>query len=95
ENGASDPDGAAAGWGGGSYAFYQNGDQSLMYTAVEWDDQSEADEYVAALEETFDNATKTGDLYEQDGRFFSLTTSGKTVTLISSNDQAALESVTR
>lgn len=95
ENGAADPDGAAAGWGGGSYAFYQNGDQSLMYTAVEWDDQSEADEYIAALEETFDNATKTGDLYEQDGRFFSLTTSGKTVTLISSNDQAALESVTR
>jgi hypothetical protein len=97
ENGAADPDEAAAGWGGGSYAFYQNpdGDLGLMYTAIEWDSDNEADEYVEALEETFDNATRTSDLYEQDGRFYSLTRSGKTVTLISSNDQAAVESVAK
>lgn len=95
ENGAADPDGAAAGWGGGSYAFYENGDLGLMYTAFDWDDEFEADEYVAALEETFDNATRTGDLYEQDGRFYSLTQDGTLVTLISSNDQAAVENATK
>ncbi|MDQ5826383.1 MAG: hypothetical protein M3441_19505 [Chloroflexota bacterium] len=97
ENSAADPDEAAAGWGGGSYAFYQSPDRALglMYTAIDWDDQNESDEYFDALEETFDNATRTGDLYEQDGRFYSLTRSGKTVTLISSNDQAALESVAK
>ncbi|MDQ3929739.1 MAG: hypothetical protein M3328_11420 [Chloroflexota bacterium] len=97
ENGAFDPDEAAAGWGGGSYALYQNSgrDLGLMYTAIEWDDDAEADEYFDALEETFGDATRAGDLYEQDGRFFSLTRSGKTVTLMSSNDQAALESVAK
>lgn len=95
ENGAADPDEAAAGWGGGSYAFYRNGDMILMYTAIEWDDRNEADEYFDAQEETFDNATRDGDLYEQDGRFYSLTRSGKTVTLISSNDRMAVENAAK
>lgn len=97
ENGAADPDEAAAGWGGGSYAYYESADANLglMHLAVEWDDRNEADEFFDALEETFDDATRTGDLYEQDGRFFSLTQSGKTVTLISSNDQAAVESAAK
>ena len=42
-----------------------------------------------------EDATQDGDLYEQDGRFFNLTQDGQVVTLISSNDRAALESVAR
>lgn len=95
ENGASDPDEGAAGWGGGSYAFYQDGDMGLMQIRIEWDSTGESQEFFSQMQETFDNATQDGDLYEQDGRFFSLTEDGNAVTLISSNDRAALESVAR
>lgn len=95
ENGASDPDEGAAGWGGGSYAYYQNGDMGLMYIGTEWDSNGESGEFYDQMLETFDNANQDGDLYEQDGRFFSLTQDGRAVTLISSNDRAALENVVR
>ncbi|MEA2574986.1 MAG: hypothetical protein QOH93_2284 [Chloroflexia bacterium] len=94
ENGAADPDEGAAGWGGASYAYYRNAasDLGLLYMATEWDNRREADQFLKALQETFDNANKTGDLYDQDGRFYSLKQDGSAVMLISSNDRAAVES---
>lgn len=95
ENGAADPAGGAAGWGGGSYAYYVNGDNLLMLQKTVWDNESEAKEYQTALEQTFKRDQKSGNFYVDGGRYFSLQASGKTITLISSNDQAALQRATK
>lgn len=95
ENGASNPTEGAAGWGGGSYAFYTNGGKSLVVQNTVWDNQQEAEEFQTALEQTFSQAQKSGSFYVDGGRYFSLQASGKTVNLIASNDRAALQRATR
>lgn len=95
ENGAADPEGGAAGWGGGSYAYYANGDKGLMLQKVVWDNAKEAAEYKTTLEQTFKRAQKDGSFYVDGGRYFSIQASGISVTLTSSNDKAALEQATK
>lgn len=95
ENGASDPEGGAAGWGGGSYAYYANGDKGLMLQKVVWDSAKDATEYKTALEQTFKRAQKDGSFYVDGGRYFNIQASGKSVTLTSSNDKAALALATK
>lgn len=94
-NGASDPAGGADGWGGGSYAFYQNGDNVLVYEKTTWDSTAELKQFQQQLTGTFANDKKSGNFYVQDTRYFSITTSGKDLTYIASNDQAALQKVAK
>ncbi len=81
----------AAGWGGGGYAFYQNGDKSLMYIKTFWDTQKDADEFRAGLEATFKGAKKDGDYWVQGGRYFAMQDSARSVTLFSSTDRDTVD----
>jgi hypothetical protein len=93
ENGALDGEGAAAGWGGGVYEYYHNGDQSLMMINTVWDTKRDADEFEDALGETFALYDKDGEILKDlDGeRFFSVKRIDNQITLGASTDQAALE----
>jgi hypothetical protein len=87
----SEAERAAAGWGGGWYALYENGDQALLLLDTRWDNEREADEYRAALEKSFESATREGDYYSDGGRLFAIGGEGDRVFLISSTDKEALD----
>jgi hypothetical protein len=92
ENGAVDGEGAAAGWGGGTYEYYANGDDALMMINTVWDTKRDADEFEDALGETFVSDERDGDIIKDaDGkRFFSVKRIGNQVTLGASTDPEAL-----
>ena len=92
-NNASDPDSAAAGWGGGSYSLYQNGDNALAMMNTAWDTTKDADEFEDALNETFSGDTKDGDvIVGSDGeRFYIVKRTADDISILSSTDRAALE----
>ncbi|MBF6614283.1 MAG: hypothetical protein IVW55_14250 [Chloroflexi bacterium] len=92
ENGAGDPVAGAAGWGGGEYAIYQNGDAALMYTDTTWDTQKDADEFYGSMYETFKKTGKDGDFWTDGARFFGVREIGKSVLFVASTDRKALES---
>lgn len=91
ENGARRPERAAAGWDGGLYEFYQNGDQALLLFKTVWDNQKEADEYETALRETFRNSPTQGELWSDDGRYFGLKRVGEALTLVAATSREAVE----
>jgi hypothetical protein len=91
ENGASDANRASEGWGGGNYAFYRNGDQSLLLVNTAWDTRADADEFEAAMRETFDVSTEEGDYWNEGRRQFTLKRVGDNVWYGASTDRAALE----
>jgi hypothetical protein len=84
---------AAAGWGGGWYELYENGEQALLLLDTRWDSTREADEYRASLEKSFTDASRDGDFYTDNGRLFAIGGEGDRVFLVSSTDKAALERV--
>lgn len=92
-NGASDPETAAAGWGGGSYGLYQNGDNALAMMNTAWDTTKDANEFEDALNETFSADTKDGDvIVGSDGlRFYVIKRTVNDISLLSSTDRAALK----
>lgn len=94
ENGASDADGAAAGWGGGQFSVYTGPAEgsSLVQVTVEWDTEADADEYVAALGQTFGTDDPTGQVVSDDaGRHSAVVRSGASVTLLTGTDRDAVE----
>ena len=92
DNGVTDAESAAAGWGGGKYALYQNGDAGLLIVDTRWDTGADAREFESALRRSFAGATPTGaGLWSLGGRYFGLKSAGDRVTLISSTDLTALQ----
>jgi hypothetical protein len=93
ENGAVDAEGAAAGWGGGVYEYYSNGDKAVQLINTVWDTNRDADEFEDGLNETFASYDKDGTILKDlDGkRFFSVKRLGKQITFGASDDAAALE----
>jgi hypothetical protein len=87
----SDAERAAAGWGGGWYALYENGDQALLLLDTRWDNDREADEFRSALETSFRGTSRDGDYYSDGERIFALGGEGDRVFLISSTDKDALD----
>ncbi len=91
ENGVSNAEDAAAGWGGGRYAFYQNGDAGLIIETTRWDTSKDADEFDTAMHQTLEKAQQNGDLWSDGSRFFALKRSGDIITYIASTDRTAIE----
>lgn len=91
ENGAADATGAAAGWGGCIYNFYENGDKSLLMINTTWDTTKDANEFETALQQTFGNSTKSGALWTNGGRFFGVKRVGGNIALGAATDRTALE----
>lgn len=92
ENGASSPDGAAAGWDGSTYALYENGDAALVLLGTTWDSEGDAQDCVSAYEQIFGSAFASGEVFDAgNGRFAALVHNGSDVTYISGTDRAAVE----
>lgn len=91
ENGASDPDRGADGWGGGKYALYEKDASAMAYSIVTWDTENDAKEFEGAMGETFAKTPKDGQFWTDAGRYFWMARSTKSVTFIASTDKAALE----
>jgi len=91
ENGVAEPDTAAAGWGGGQTAFYENNESALYIVDTRWDTTNDATEFDEALRGTFSKARKVGDLWSEGDRFFGIITSGDRVALVSGTDQKIVE----
>jgi hypothetical protein len=94
-NYSDNPEEEAAGWGGGRYDLYTKGEDALLITVTRWDTPEDATEFHEALEVTFLDYERTGDIYDDGlGRFFIASHDGDTVTFTASTDRAALERVT-
>jgi len=91
ENGASDASRASEGWGGGNYEYYRNGDQSLLMVNTSWDTKADADEFEAAMRETFAVSGEEGDFWTDGRRLFALKRAGDDVWYGASTDRASLE----
>lgn len=93
ENHASDPEGGAAGWGGGVYEYYENGDDALHMINTVWDTGRDADEFEDSINETFDGYSKNGTIIsDSDGkRFYSIKRIDKQITVGASTDKDALQ----
>jgi len=93
ENGANNADKAAAGWGGGQTAFYENDESALYVVDTRWDTQDEAVEFEQALRSTFARSRRVGELWSdgEGARFFGIISSGDRVALISATDQKTVE----
>jgi hypothetical protein len=74
---------AAAGWGGGHYSIYQKDDDALVIVGTTWDSEEEADEFEATLLQTFEDAKKTGDVWQDNGRFCGVKRTGDMIVLVS------------
>lgn len=96
ENGAKDADAAAAGWGGGQYSLYRGpaaGD-GLVAVTVAWDTGADADEFIAALGQTFaTDAPTAGVIDDGQGRHSAVIRDGSSVTLITGTDREVVERV--
>jgi hypothetical protein len=91
ENNAAAPDTAAAGWGGGVYNYYENGDKALAVFNTVWDTKNDADEFETAINETFATSDKSGSFWTDGKRFFSLKRIGDAIAVGASTDKTALE----
>lgn len=96
ENGARDADNAAAGWGGGQFSVYGGPDAGniLVAVTIEWDTAADADEFVAALGQTFGGGDPTGRVISDgQGRHNAVVQREKSVTLVTGADRDAVERV--
>ena len=91
ESNATGADSAAAGWGGAVYNYYENGDKALIIFNSVWDTPKDADEFEAAINDSFSSATKSGNIYSDGKRFFSVKRIGDAIAVGASTDQAALQ----
>jgi hypothetical protein len=88
------PDIGAAGWGGGRYDLYTNGDDALLMTVTRWDTVEDAVQFHGELIETFLGDESDDIIYDDGyGRFFVTERDGDTVTFTASTDRAALKRV--
>lgn len=93
ENGASDPNRGADGWGGGKFSVYKLEQEILVYSSVVWDTENDAKEFEGALGETFVKMPLDGPFRTDKGRYFTMSREGKKVTFIASTNRPALERV--
>jgi hypothetical protein len=91
ESNATGADSAAAGWGGAVYNYYENGDKALIIFNSVWDTPKDADEFEAAINDSFSSATKSGNIYSDGKRFFSVKRTGDAIAVGASTDQDALQ----
>ena len=86
-NNATDPEGAAAGWGGGTYNLYTNADNALSMINTTWDTTKDATQFEDALNETFANDTKDGNvIVGSDGlRFYEVKRTNDDISMKSNN----------
>ena len=93
ENGASDPDKGADGWGGAEFALYKLEQEALVYSGTVWDTEQDASEFYGAMYESFAGMQKDGDYWTDGARTFWMKWTGKKVTFIASTNRPALERV--
>lgn len=92
ENGASNSEQAAAGWGGSRFAVYEQGDDSAVAVLrTTWDTPDDRAEFEGALQEMLADLEPAGDLVTDGQRFMTVTSNDQGVTFISGTDS---ESVT-
>jgi len=96
ESGAEESGEAAAGWGGGQWAFYESdsGDDTLVIMSTMWDTEADAEEFDTALRGALDSAGAAQDGIWDDGsgRFTAFVAGADgTLTYIASTDRAAVE----
>ncbi len=92
ETKASNPEEAAAGWGGGRYSYYGKADgNGLLFMHTRWDTEKDADEFEAGMREGLDRFAKEGTVWTEGGRYFALRRDGSHLFYIASTDRPALE----
>ncbi|MEX2315502.1 MAG: hypothetical protein WD628_07255, partial [Thermomicrobiales bacterium] len=91
ENGALNDDEAAAGWGGGRYAYYESDAGALIAVKTVWDSPADATEFYEAMLATL-NGPLDGEIGDAgQGRFLGLREADDAVWFITSTDRAAVE----
>lgn len=93
QNGASDPDRGADGWGGAKFAYYRLAQEGLVYANTVWDTAQDAQEFYGAMYESFAKVQKDGDYWTDGGRTFWMRWDGKKVIVVASTNRPALERV--
>ncbi len=78
------------GWGGGSYAFYQNGDNALVFLQTRWDTVKDATEFGDAVQQSLDSLNKNSGLWSDSKRAFGLKRFGDAVTFVGGTDRTAV-----
>lgn len=91
ENNASKAETAAAGWGGAIYNHYENADKALVMVNTVWDTKTDANEFEAAMKQSFSKDKKDGDFWTDGKRFFALKPTGDTIAFGAATDRTALE----
>ncbi len=88
---------AAAGWGGDLFRVWDVGGRTVLAWRSEWDSPADLREFAAALRRRFGathgprRAARGADLYARDGWSFAVVETAAAVTLVSSDDPAALD----
>jgi hypothetical protein len=95
ENGASDPNKGADGWGGGKFAMYKLAQEVMVYSMVTWDTEQDAQEFYGSMYESFSKypQEKETGMWTDSGRTFWLHLDGKRVVFISCTNRPALDRV--
>jgi hypothetical protein len=84
-------DKAAAGWGGGRYALYQNGDAALVILGTLWDTGKDATEFNNAMRTSLGSLKKDGALWTDGKRFFGLKQAASSVTFVGGTNKVAVQ----
>jgi hypothetical protein len=94
DNGAANAEQAAAGWGGGRYAFYMNSGSGIIVNRIAWDTPEDMAEFDSAFRETLAGMQEDGGIFaDEAGRFHALVEYDGTSVFLTSNDRDALQRV--
>jgi hypothetical protein len=81
---------AAAGWGGSRYALYQNGADGVVIVGTRWDTTRDANEFEAAMRQSFANDTVKDGIWQDVDRYYALKRTGAAITFLGGTDRAAV-----
>lgn len=90
ENGAPDPEGGAAGWGGARFALLQNGEQAVVALRTVWDTRDDAAEFHAALLATLPAGLDANRIVNDGARYIGIARDGDAVIYVAGDDAAAV-----
>jgi hypothetical protein len=91
-NGAPTPELAAAGWGGGRYAFYMHDGSGLIVNRIAWDTPEDLTQFEDAFRATLSGMQEEGGIFTDDaGRYHALVEYEGTSVFLAANDRAALQ----
>lgn len=93
ENGASNAEGGAAGWGGARYVLLENGDDAVVALSTVWDTPADAEEFYRQLLQTLPPGAQNNGIVRVDGRAIVVTRSGDAVVYVAGTDEAAVSAV--